>query len=63
MAPNAGGNNPRPRLRNPRELNYQVGSQSDNNEYVCQAHDEYGGMPPPIAPPHLVGPLQKFPGG
>ena len=60
MAPNAGGNTTRPGLRNPGELNYQVGSQSDQNEYVSQAHDEYGSMPPPINPPHLVGPLQQF---
>ena len=63
MAPNAGGNTTRPGLRNPGELNYQVGSQSDQNEYVSQAHDEYGGMPPPINAPHLVGPLQQFTSG
>ena len=63
MAPNAGGNTTRPGLLNPGELNYQVGSQSYQNEYVSHAHDEYGGMPPPIAHPHLVGPLQQFAGG
>ena len=50
MSPNAGGDITRPSLRNPGELNYQVGSQSDQNEYVSQAHDAYGGMPPPINP-------------
>ena len=30
---------------------------------MSQAHDEYGGMPSPIAPPHLVGTLQHFPAG
>ena len=63
MAPNAGVNTTRPGFLNPGELNYRVGSQSDQNEYVSHAHDEYGGMPPPITPPHLVGPLQKFAGG
>ena len=63
MAPNAGGNTTRPAVWNPGEVKYQVGSQSDQNEYVSQAHDEYGGMPPPIAPPHLVGSLQQLTGG
>ena len=63
MALTAGGGNTRSSLRNPGELNYQVGSQSDQNEYVSQAHDEYGDMPPPINPPHLVGPPQQFTGG
>ena len=63
MAPNAGGNTTRPGLRNPEELNYKVGSQSDRKEYVSRAHDEYGGMPRPIASPHSVGPLQEFAGG
>ena len=62
MAPNAGGNTTKPSLQNPGEFNYQVGSQSDQNEYVSQAHDEYGGMPPPINPPHLFEPLQQFTG-
>ena len=30
---------------------------------MSQARNEYGGMPPPIAPPHFVGPLQQFAGG
>ena len=62
MAPNAGGDTTRPGLRNPGELDYRVGSQSDQNEYVSQAHEEYGGMPPLINPPHLFGPLQQFTG-
>ena len=62
MAANAGGDTTRPGLRNPGELNYQVGSQSDQNEYVSHARDEYGGMPPPINPPYLFGPLQQFTG-
>ena len=63
MAPNAVGNTTRPGLRNQRELNVQVGSQCDQNEYVSLAYDEYGGMPPPINPSHLVRPLQQFAGG
>ena len=62
MPPNAGVNTTRLGLRNPGELKYQVGSQSDQNEYVSQAHEEYGGMPPPINLPHLFGPLQQITG-
>ena len=62
MAPNAGGNITKPGLLNPGELNCQVGSQSDQNEYVSQAHEEYGGMPPLINPQYLFGPHQQFTG-
>ena len=63
MAPNAVGNTTRPDLRNPGELNYQVGSQSDRNKYVSQAHNEYGGIPHQVNPPNLFGPLEQFTGG
>ena len=63
MDPSAGGNNSRPDLRNPGERKDQVGSQFDQNEYVSQDHDEYGGMPPPIAPPQLVVPVEPFASG
>ena len=63
MALNADGNTTRPGLRNPGELNYQIGSQSDQNEYVSQVHEEYGGMPSSINPPHFFGPLQQFTSG
>ena len=46
MAPNAGGGTTRSGVGTPGELNYPIGSQSDQNEYVSQAHEEYGGMPP-----------------
>ena len=62
MPRNAGGNTTRPGLRNPGELNYHVGSLTDQNGFLSQAHDEYGGIPPPISLQHLVGSLQQFAG-
>ena len=41
---------------------WPIYSEIRSERYVSQAYNEYRGMPPPISPPHLVGPLQQFAG-